>query len=37
MISLILFTAFFAVAAFWALKADKGMMDHISNIPLDES
>jgi cytochrome c oxidase cbb3-type subunit 3 len=37
MASLILFTVFFLGAAYWALRAPKGMMDHISNIPLDES
>ena len=37
MISLVLFSLFFVVAAIWALKAPKGMVDHISNIPLDES
>ena len=35
--SLIIFTVFFAVASFWAFKADKGMMDHISHIPLDDN
>lgn len=37
MISLVLFSLFFLVAAIWAFKAPKGMVDHISNIPLDES
>ncbi|QHS61613.1 CcoQ/FixQ family Cbb3-type cytochrome c oxidase assembly chaperone [Chitinophaga agri] len=36
MTSLLIFTVFFILAAFWALKADKRMMDHISNIPLDD-
>ncbi|AWO00552.1 CcoQ/FixQ family Cbb3-type cytochrome c oxidase assembly chaperone [Chitinophaga alhagiae] len=35
MASLLIFTAFFVLAAFWALRADKGMMDNISHIPLD--
>lgn len=35
MASLLIFTAFFLLAAFWALKADKKMMDSISHIPLD--
>lgn len=34
--SLLIFTIFFIVAAFWAFKADKGMIDHIRNIPLDD-
>jgi hypothetical protein len=33
--SLIIFTLFFTVATICALKADKGMIDHISQIPLD--
>ena len=35
--SLFIFTIFFALATFWALKADKGMIDHISHIPLDDN
>ncbi|RFS23452.1 CcoQ/FixQ family Cbb3-type cytochrome c oxidase assembly chaperone [Chitinophaga silvatica] len=35
MASLILFSAFFVGAAFWAFKADKKMVDQISKIPLD--
>lgn len=35
MISLVIFTVFFIFAAIWAFKADKKMMDHISQIPLD--
>ncbi|PSL35468.1 CcoQ/FixQ family Cbb3-type cytochrome c oxidase assembly chaperone [Chitinophaga ginsengisoli] len=34
--SLCIFTIFFIGAAFWALKADKSMIDHIRNIPLDD-
>jgi hypothetical protein len=33
--SLIIFTIFFTIATIWALKADKGMIDHIRHIPLD--
>lgn len=35
--SLLIFTIFFAAAAFWAFKADKGMIDHIRHIPLDDN
>ncbi len=35
MVSLLLFTSFFAVAALWALKAEKGSMVRKSRIPLD--
>lgn len=35
MASLLIFTIFFLLAAFWAFKADKQMMDQISHIPLD--
>ncbi|RPE12405.1 CcoQ/FixQ family Cbb3-type cytochrome c oxidase assembly chaperone [Chitinophaga lutea] len=35
MASLLIFSVFFLLAAFWALKADKRMMDSISHIPLD--
>lgn len=35
MASLLIFTTFFLLAAFWAFKADKRMMDQISHIPLD--
>lgn len=34
--SLCIFTLFFLLAAFWAFKADKRMIDHIRNIPLDD-
>ena len=34
--SLCIFTVFFVVAALWAFKADKGMINHIRNIPLDD-
>lgn len=34
--SLCIFTVFFVLAAFWAFKADKGMIDHMRNIPLDD-
>jgi hypothetical protein len=37
LVSLFIFTIFFALASLWALKADKGMIDYISNIPLDEN
>ena len=33
--SLLLFTVFFILASIWAFKADKGMVDHVSRIPLD--
>lgn len=33
--SLLIFTIFFAAAAFWAFRSDKAMVDHISRIPLD--
>ncbi|SEL33571.1 hypothetical protein SAMN04488505_10253 [Chitinophaga rupis] len=33
--SLLIFTIFFIVASMWAFKADKGMVDHVSRIPLD--
>lgn len=35
MASLLIFSMFFLLAAFWALRADKKMMDQISQIPLD--
>ncbi|MGX5817582.1 CcoQ/FixQ family Cbb3-type cytochrome c oxidase assembly chaperone [Chitinophaga lutea] len=35
MASLLIFTGFFVLAAWWALRADKQMMDHISQIPLE--
>jgi cytochrome c oxidase cbb3-type subunit IV len=35
MASLLIFSVFFLLAAFWALRADKKMMDQISHIPLD--
>lgn len=35
MASLLIFSIFFLFAAFWALRADKTMMDQISHIPLD--
>lgn len=35
MASLLIFSIFFLLAAFWALRADKKMMDQISHIPLD--
>lgn len=35
MASLLIFSIFFVMAAFWALRADKKMMDQISHIPLD--
>lgn len=35
--SLIIFTVFFAAAAFWAFRADKRMIDHIRHIPLDDN
>ncbi len=35
MASLLIFSVFFLLAAFWALRADKKMMDQISQIPLD--
>jgi hypothetical protein len=35
--SLFIFTIFFAMASLWAFKADKGMIDHISHIPLDDN
>jgi cbb3-type cytochrome oxidase subunit 3 len=35
MASLILFSAFFLGAAIWAFRADKKMVDQISQIPLD--
>lgn len=35
MTSLLIFSIFFLLAAFWAFKADKGMMDQISHSPLD--
>lgn len=35
MASLLIFSIFFLLAAFWALRADKNMMDQISHIPLD--
>ncbi len=33
--SFVLFFVFFLVVSFWALKADKKMIDEISRIPLD--
>lgn len=33
--SLLIFTIFFAIASFWAFKADRKMVEHISRIPLD--
>ncbi|QEH41002.1 CcoQ/FixQ family Cbb3-type cytochrome c oxidase assembly chaperone [Chitinophaga sp. XS-30] len=35
MASLLIFSIFFLLAAFWAFRADKKMMDQISHIPLD--
>ncbi|MCW3462470.1 CcoQ/FixQ family Cbb3-type cytochrome c oxidase assembly chaperone [Chitinophaga nivalis] len=35
MASLLIFSGFFLIAAWWAFKADKNMVDHISRIPLD--
>lgn len=33
--SLLIFTAVFCVMLVWALKADKGMIEEISHIPLE--
>ena len=35
MSSLILFGGFFLVMLIWSIKADKGMIEEIRNIPLD--
>ncbi|MGN7720798.1 CcoQ/FixQ family Cbb3-type cytochrome c oxidase assembly chaperone [Chitinophaga sp. 22620] len=37
MVSLIIFSAFFLLAAWWAFKADRKMMEHISGLPLDDN
>jgi cytochrome c oxidase cbb3-type subunit 3 len=37
MSSLILFTVIFVVMLVWALRADKGMIKEISEIPLDRN
>ncbi|ASZ14364.1 CcoQ/FixQ family Cbb3-type cytochrome c oxidase assembly chaperone [Chitinophaga pendula] len=34
MASLLIFTVFFALAAWWAFKADRDMIDEISRLPL---
>ncbi len=36
MASLLIFTIFFTVAAIWALRTDKRLVEHISRIPLDQ-
>lgn len=35
MASLLIFTVFFLLAAYWAFRADREMMDNISRYPLD--
>lgn len=36
MISLLLFTLFFAVVVFWVVKANKGYINNAKNIPLND-
>jgi hypothetical protein len=35
MSSLVLFVGFFTIMLIWTIKADKGMIEEIRNIPLD--
>lgn len=35
MISLLLFTTFFAAVMIWVFKADSGFIDHMKQIPLE--
>lgn len=37
MTSFMIFFGFFVIMAFWAWRADKKLIDTLSNIPLDET